>query len=325
MRLDLIHKALSALHLFERDVHYLLLDEKIQIIDEYTGRLMDDRFWNDGLHQMVEIKEGLPISGMRQSLARITYQRFFVRYQRLSGMSGTLAECRRELKEVYGLNMTRVPTHKRSQRCYAAPRVYATCAVKWQQVAALAEELASGGRAVLIGTRTVAASQRASAALAAAGVRHVVLNAAQDAQEAEIIAQAGQPRNVCVATNMAGRGTDIHLAPEVVACGGLAVILTERHESARIDRQLAGRCGRQGDPGSIHILLSCEDMLLDVFKTARSGRMLVRLCGSSRRLALFLFRLAQWRSERLHHRVRKELLKFEDKLLQALAFAGMPE
>ena len=324
-RTELVRRALTAELLFERGVHYLVRDGKVQIVDEYTGRIMADRFWNDGLQQMVEAKEGCAPSRSRTSIARITYQRFFARYRHLSGMSGTVAEVAAELRAVYGLDTTPIPTHRPSRRLAGRPVVVPDAAAKWRLIAARALALAGAGRPVLIGTRSVAASERASALLQAAGLDHALLNAAQDAQEAAVVAQAGAPGRVTVATNMAGRGTDIRLGEGVAAQGGLAVIATERHDAARIDRQLAGRCARQGEPGSLHVILSLEDALLDPLRLHAGGRLLLRLAARHGGLARGLFSMAQKREERRHRTIRQQLMRFEARMERAMSFAGRPD
>ena len=324
-RTELVRRALSAEFLFERDVHYLVRDGRVQIIDEYTGRIMADRFWNDGLQQMVEAKEGCAPSRARTSVARITYQRFFARYRHLCGMSGTLAEIAPELRAVYGLEIARIPTHRPSRRAVELPVVVPDASAKWQIIANRALTLAQAGRPVLIGTRSVAASDRASHLLRAAGMEHALLNAAQDAQEAAVVAQAGAPGRVTVATNMAGRGTDIRLGPGVAARGGLAVIVSERHDAARIDRQLAGRCARQGEPGSLHVILSLEDALLDPLRLHAPGRLLLQLAIKRPGLARGLFTMMQKREERRHRQIRQHLMRFETRMERAMSFAGRPD
>ena len=324
-RSELVRRALSAQFLFERDVHYLVRDGKVQIIDEYTGRIMADRFWNDGLQQMVEAKEGCAPSRTRTSVARITYQRFFARYRHLCGMSGTLAEIAPELRAVYGLEIARIPTHRPSRRVIEPAVIVPDAAAKWQLIAARALDLAQAGRPVLIGTRSVAASDRASQLLHAAGMQHALLNAAQDAQEAAVVAQAGNPGRVTVATNMAGRGTDIRLGAGVAERGGLAVIVSERHDAARIDRQLAGRCARQGEPGSLHVILSLEDALLDPLRLHAPGRLLLRLAAGRPGLARGLFAMMQKREERRHRQIRQHLMRFETRMERAMSFAGRPD
>ncbi len=324
-RSELVRRALSAQFLFERDVHYLVRDDKVQIIDEYTGRIMADRFWNDGLQQMVEAKEGCAPSRARTSIARITYQKFFARYRHLCGMSGTLAEIAPELRAVYGLEIARIPTHRPSRRIAEPAVIVPDATAKWQLIAARALELAQAGRPVLIGTRSVAASDRASRLLHAAGMDHALLNAAQDAKEAAVVAQAGNPGRVTVATNMAGRGTDIRLGTGVAERGGLAVIVSERHDAARIDRQLAGRCARQGEPGSLHVILSLEDALLDPLRLHTPGRLLLRLAAGRPGLARGLFTMMQKREERRHRQIRQQLMRFETRMERAMSFAGRPD
>jgi preprotein translocase subunit SecA len=324
-RSELVVKALTARLLFERDVHYLVRDGKVCIIDEYTGRLMPDRFWNDGLHQMIETKEGCEPTGSRGSVARITYQRFFGRYHHLCGMSGTLAEVGGELRSVYGTGVTRIPTHNRCRRTIEKTRIVATAADKWRTIADRAVELARTERPVLIGTRSVADSDRASHLLDGHGVTHALLNAAQDSVEAAVVACAGEPGRVTIATNMAGRGTDIRLADGVSDRGGLAVILSDRHDAVRVDRQLAGRGARQGDAGSFAQILSLEDALLDPLRTRAVGRMLLRLAGTHRIVALGVFALMQKRAERRHRLIRRELMRFEERLQSSLSFAGRPD
>jgi preprotein translocase subunit SecA len=319
-------QALTAVHLFHPDEQYLVSDGKVQIVDEYTGRVMADRFWSDGLHQMIEAKEGCAISGTRGTIARMTYQRFFRRYRRLAGMSGTATEIARELWQVYRLAVVRIPQHRQSQRIRLPDRVVATESEKWRAITETVAAISNRGAPVLVGTRSVAASQKASEFLHAAGLDHRVLNAAQDAAEAAIVAAAGQEGRITVATNMAGRGTDIRLASGVSERGGLHVIISERHDARRIDRQLAGRCARQGQPGSYQAILSMDDGILDM---DASG--LMRMLG---RFGLWLefdwaarasLRGAQWRAERLHSRMRRELLRIDEVLDDALAFAGQPE
>jgi preprotein translocase subunit SecA len=325
VRSELVVKALTARLLFERDVHYLVRDGKIQIIDEYTGRIMEDRFWNDGLHQMVEAKEGCAASGHRESAARITYQRFFTRYRHLSGMSGTLAEVTRELRSVYHVGVARIPTHHRCRRHVEPTVIVATADAKWHAIAERATTLSAAGRPVLVGTRSVAASELASGLLRSQGVAHNLLNAAQDAAEAAIVARAGEAGCVTIATNMAGRGTDIRLDHGVSDRGGLAVILSERHDAARIDRQLAGRGARQGDNGSFTQVLSLEDALLDPLRKNPAGRLVIAAAGSHRIVARALFALMQRLAERRHRVVRRELMRYEAKLQASMSFAGRPE
>ncbi len=254
--------ALAALHLFQRDRHYLVRDDGIHIIDETTGRVSPGRTWSRGLHQFIELKEACSVSGEAVALAQITYQRFFPRYLRLCGMSGTLAESRGELSRVYGMNVVRVPLRKPGRRLDHGQRVFLTRAQQWQAVADRVTDRAQRGQPVLIGTDSVADSESLSAYLTRRGITHTVLNARNDQQEADVVAQAGHAGHVTVATNMAGRGTDIPLGPGVESLGGLHVISCQMNSARRIDRQLKGRCARQGDPGSVDTLLSIESPLM---------------------------------------------------------------
>lgn len=260
--LELVSQALSARFLFTRDKHYLVKDKKIQIIDEYTGRLMADRSWEYGLHQMLEAKEDCVITSQKETLAKISYQQFFRRYLKLAGMTGTGREVSSELGAVYQLDVVPIPTNKPVRRRQHRTRIFKTAEQKWQGIVNRIIEIHESGRPILIGTRSVEASENLSAMLTRTGLKHQVLNARQDASEAEIIKQAGQYMQITVATNMAGRGTDIKLPAEMVGIGGLHVIATECHEARRIDRQLFGRCGRQGDNGSFELIVSLEDELV---------------------------------------------------------------
>ncbi len=326
-REELVTQALVATHVFKRDAQYIVRDEKVQIIDESTGRILPDRSWEQGLHQMVEAKEGVPLTSQQSSVARMTYQRFFRRYLRLAGMTGTAREIEGELWSVYRLPVARVAPNRPVQRRGLGVRVYGAADEKWASIVARAREVAATGRPVLIGTRSVGASEALSARLAAQGLAHQLLNARQDKEEAEIVAQAGQRGRITVATNMAGRGTDIRLGKGVDQLGGLHVIATEMHESRRIDRQLYGRSGRQGDPGSFEALVSLEDELsrlhLGGGLAALARRALA--AGPRSRLALWLVRYAQWRAERGNAAIRRELLTMDEQLGDLLAFSGKGE
>ena len=328
-REELVQQALSALYLYKKDKHYIVQDEQVQIVDEYTGRVMADRSWERGLHQMIELKEGVELTGKQETLIRISYQRFFRRYMHLSGMTGTAQEIAAELRAVYRLKTKRVPNNKRSRRRNMGHRVYATTDKKWDAVVREIRKQTDKGRPVLIGTRSVAASEDLAERLQLVGVPHRVLNARQNDAEADVVAQAGQPGAVTVATNMAGRGTDISLAPSVAEKGGLLVIMTEMHDSARIDRQLFGRCGRQGDPGATLTVTSLDDDLIRVFYVDRLA-FLQRLFGIGRgRVPTFigsrLMRIAQRATERKHSSLRRNLLKTDDALEDLLAFSGRTE
>jgi preprotein translocase subunit SecA len=328
-REELVRQALTALYLFNRDVQYLIRDEKVQIIDEYTGRIMGDRSWEQGLHQMIELKEGCPLTPMNAPLARLTYQRFFRRYLWLSGMTGTAQEVAGELWNVYRLATVTIPTNRPIQRCWMGERMFATAEQKWDAVVERIGELRGQGRPVLVGTRSVAASEILSKQLARAKIEHVVLNARQDQEEAAVVAAAGDQGRVTVATNMAGRGTDIKVTRSVAQVGGLHVLATERHEAKRIDRQLHGRTGRQGEPGSCETVTSLEDELLATAHGQVVRWVARRLIASDKPLegwlASFLARRAQLSAERVHARVRRELLQHEDQLESTLAFSGRVE
>ncbi len=327
-REELVAQALTARVMYLRGKQYIVQDGKIVIIDEFTGRLMPDRTWRNGMHQLMEAKERLDVNPPKETLARLSFQRFFRLYHRLSGMTATAWEVRRELWQVYKLKTVRVPTHRPCIRRHAADRVFGTADAKWHAVVAEVQRVHRQGRPVLVGTRSVQASEHLSALLTAQGLTHEVLNAERHAEEARIVAEAGQPGRITVATNMAGRGTDIKLGPGVADRGGLHVIATERHESRRIDRQLFGRCARQGDPGSVAVLLSVQDELIHRYGSAAVRRAAATLAGNHRQLARPLaspvISRAQARAERIAKAQRKAVLKTDDWLDQALGFA-VPE
>jgi preprotein translocase subunit SecA len=328
-REEWVTRALVALHGYRRDRDYLVRDGRVEIVDAPTGRVAPDRAWEGGLHQLVEAKEGCAISPAPETRARISYQRFFRRYLRLAGTTGTAREVAAELWSVYGLATVRIPTRLPSRRRSLGARVYASEAQKWDAVVARARALRDAGRPVLIGTASVAASEALAERLAAAGLPHRVLNARQDAQEAEIVAEAGAERRITVATNMAGRGTDIRLGPGVAERGGLHVIATARGPARRIDRQLAGRCARQGEPGSFEWILSLEDepVRRHVPEPVR-GLAAIGLARSRRggpRLAILLTLLAQRAEETRSARVRRGLASLDEARDALLAFSGRPE
>lgn len=318
---EVIHQALNALLIFKRGEHYLVNEGKVQIVDEYTGRLQPDRSWSDGMHQLIEAKEGVEITGQNLAVARMTYQRFFRRYLRLAGMTGTAREVAGEMVSVYGLVTERIPPNRPSRLRYRLPRIYRTQGRKWRAVVADARAEIARGRAVLIGTRSVAASYAVSAALTEAGMTHRVLNAESVAESAEIIAEAGQAGRITVATNMAGRGVDIALGPGVLQAGGLHIIRTELHDAGRIDRQLAGRAGRRGEPGTVSTMLSLQDPLLEVID-APITRLLAYLPIVGQSFGLRLFARAQRRAEKSHARARKDLVRQDRRLNQLLSFTG---
>lgn len=325
-REELVQQALSALHLFRRDVQYMVKDGKIQIVDEYTGRVMPDRSWELGLHQLIEAKENCAITTRRHTLARMTYQRFFRRYLHLCGMTGTAIETAGELRAVYGLSVMRIPTNRPLRRKNLGARVYQNADLKWNAVVQSAKAAAEKGRAVLIGTRSVDASEHVASLLQKAGLSPLVLNARQDRQEAEIVATAGEPGRITVATNMAGRGTDIKLHPTVRDAGGLHVILSEFHESSRIDRQLFGRAGRQGDPGTHESIAALDDELFRRF--GRAALLLLSAIGLKHQVNMHpaigrYLRVASQRSaEKVHGRARQATLSEDQRLNKLLGFAG---
>jgi len=328
-REELIRRALSALYLFQRDKQYIVRGDKVQIVDEYTGRVMADRSWERGLHQMIEAKEGCPVSGQQETLARISYQRFFRRYLRIAGMTGTAREVARELWSVYRLPVVTIPTNRPVRRLRLPDQVYVAADAKWAAIVESLRRLHAEGRPVLVGTRSVSASEHLSELLKAAGLAHQVLNARQDQEEAEVIATAGSRGRITVATNMAGRGTDIRLGPGVAELGGLHVLATERHDARRIDRQLFGRGGRQGDRGSFQAIVSLEDEIVHEHfagHATRLGKLMRRKDGLVPGwLGGLLVGVAQRTAERHHGRTRRELLRVDDHLSDLLAFTGRPE
>lgn len=326
---ELVTQALSAQHLFIKDIHYLVNDGKVQIIDEYTGRVMADRSWERGLHQMIEIKEGCAMTDQKETIARISYQGFFRRYLHLAGMTGTAKEVRGELQSVYGVAVVRIPTNWPVCRVEMPSHYFIGAEAKWQAIVARIAEINRTGRPILIGTRSVEASEHLGRLLMQAGLPHRILNARQDADEASIVQHAGLEACITVATNMAGRGTDIKISKTVNRLGGLHVILTECHEARRIDRQLFGRCGRQGDLGSYERFLSFEDELLNKYGSRLLNKIVIACQGKRRvifrSLAELLFRWAQMRAERHHSFIRYSLLKRDASLQQLLAFSGKSE
>lgn len=260
-REDTVCLALVAAHGLLRDRDYVVRDGRVTIVDETTGRGAPGRAWSRGLHQLVELKEACALSGRNTAVAQITCQRFFTRYLRLAGMSGTVGASAGELRAVYGLETVTVPTRLPSQRRVWPPRLLADSAALWQAVAAEVAAVHASGRPVLVGTDTVAQSEQLSAVLTAAGLAHVVLNARQDAAEEAVVAAAGQRGRITVATSMAGRGTDIVLGEGVAALGGLHVVLCQHNASPRIDRQFTGRAARRGEPGSVRVMLALDSPL----------------------------------------------------------------
>jgi preprotein translocase subunit SecA len=334
-REEVMELALTALYGYRKDVHYLIcqnpetkLDE-IAIIDATTGRIAQGRRWNNGLHQLIELKEGCPSSLLQKTTAQLTFQRFFPRYWHLCGLSGTLQEARDELHQVYGLRVEKVPLRRPCLRRYARPRIHLHSLARWTAVAQAAHQLQAAGRPVLIGTDSVADSESLVGHLSALNVVHQRLDARQDQDEAQRIAQAGLPGCVTVSTNMAGRGTDITINDFVAQRGGLHVIVCQQNTSARIDRQLQGRAARGGDPGSISIELALDQGLLDRRLSQVVRRCLGLLSKKSAvlnsRLAGFLLWWVQWREERDARRQRSQLLELDRKTVKGLGFGSQIE
>jgi preprotein translocase subunit SecA len=313
-REELVTQSLTARHSFVRDEQYLIgEDGKVQIIDEFTGRVMADRSWRHGLHQAIEIKEAVKVTADKENLARLSFQRFFRQYPIMGGMTGTAWESASEMWQIYQRPIIRIPTNRPCIRLHLPVQMFDTADEKYDAAVKRVCELNDKGVPVLVGTRSVLASEEVSRRLTAAGRAHRVLNAAQNKEEAQIVAEAGQMKKITVATNMAGRGTDIKLARGVTELGGLHVISTEPHGSGRVDRQLFGRAARQGDPGSAQMFCSAED---DLFK--RHARNLVkswRVLGANR-----LIKIAQSRAEKLARFNRKQVLKADDWMDQTLPF-----
>jgi preprotein translocase subunit SecA len=259
---EYVQQALRARYLFRRDVHYVVQNGEVRIVDETTGRIFEDRSWQDGLHQAIEASQGLKIVAEKYSVAQVTRQRFFRLYENLSGMTGTAVGCERELHDVYSLQVEEIPLRVPSQRIVYSTRFFSRSAAKNAAVIEAAISCRNLGRAVLIGTRSISDSEVLASGLKSHGVPFELLNGIQNADEAEIVSKAGRTGAITIATNLAGRGTDIELDDDVRQRGGLHVIVTECQTSGRMDRQLIGRCARQGDPGSAEILVSAEDTLV---------------------------------------------------------------
>jgi preprotein translocase subunit SecA len=324
-REELITQALNAKHFFVNGQQYVVQDGEVVIVDEFTGRLMPDRNWRDGLHQAVESKEQLEVNPPKDTYARLSFQRFFRLYRRLGGMTGTASEATPEFWQIYHLPVVVVPTNRPCIRKHGPDRVFTSEQAKWNAIVGEIDELHRSGRPILVGTRSVRNSEMLSEMLTQRGLPHEVLNAVRHAEEAQITAQAGQMGRITVSTNMAGRGTDIKLGRGVAELGGLHVLATERHEAGRIDRQLYGRAGRQGDPGSAQAFVSLEDELVRRY-TPHMARIVRRRYGSDREITgggnSRLFDHAQRRAEAMALRQRKGVLKTDDWLDEYLGFAG---
>ncbi len=311
-----VENALAARHRFHRDVHYVVHGGKVVIVDEFTGRAKAESSWKDGLHQAVEAKEGLEIQAESESAAGISRQRFYKLYENLCGMTGTAVDSAGEFWEVFRLPVVSIPRHRPSRAVGLPTRVFTSEAAKVKALVADIARRRALGQPILVGTRTIGNSERVSAALTAAGIAHRVLNARQDAEEAEIIAAAGEPGAVTIATNMAGRGTHIHLGAGVPECGGLHVIALELEESRRIDLQLTGRGARQGQPGSNQTFLSAEDFVIRRYLPEEARRLASEKADANgevpgSRWEVVFFR-AQARAERSRYETRGGLLRHDE-------------
>ncbi len=324
-RTELIRQALLAREFYLRDKHYLIEGGKIVIVDEFTGRPMPQRSWREGMHQAIEAKEGLDLSDPAETIARLSFQKFFRCFHRLSGMTGTAREAADEFWDVYGLPTVTIPNNRPCVRRQWPDRLFGTAVEKWDAVTAEIERLHATGRPILVGTRSVDASERLGARLSQRGLEFKILNAARLKEEAEIVALAGERGRITIATNMAGRGTDIRLGHGIAQSGGLHVITTERHESGRVDRQIFGRAARQGDPGSAQAFVSLEDELLlkhlpPAIRRVADHLLRPRLPGENAMVRL-LFALAQRRAQSLAYRQRRGVMRADQWLEDALAFA----
>jgi preprotein translocase subunit SecA len=312
-------QALKAESLYKRDVDYVVVDGQVKIVDEFTGRIMEGRRWSEGLHQAIEAKEGVPIEAENITVATVTIQNYFRMYDKLAGMTGTAATEANEFAQIYKLEVVQIPTNRVMARIDGEDLIYKTKQEKFEAVVADILERHERGQPVLVGTVDIETSERLSAQLAKSGVDHSVLNAKQHEREAEIIARAGQRGAVTIATNMAGRGVDIKLGDGVAELGGLYVLGTERHESRRIDNQLRGRSGRQGDPGETRFYLSAEDQVVRLFAGDRIYKILDRLGPPEgepieHKLLSKQIETAQKRVEEHNFEIRKNVLKYDDVL-----------
>ncbi|CCG98648.1 preprotein translocase, SecA subunit [Fibrella aestuarina BUZ 2] len=316
-RINTVNQLLKAYCLFERDVEYIIQEGKVKIVDEQTGRIMEGRRWSDGLHQAVEAKEGVKVEDATQTYATITLQNYFRMYHKLCGMTGTAETEASEFWQIYKLDVVAIPTNRAISRKDQEDKVYRSVREKYNAVVDEIVELVGKGRPVLVGTTSVENSELLSRLLTLRKIQHQVLNAKYHQREAEIVAEAGKPGTVTIATNMAGRGTDIKLTAESKASGGLAIIGTERHESRRVDRQLRGRAGRQGDPGTSQFFVSLEDSLMRLFGSERIAKLMDRMGleeGEVIQHSMITNSIerAQKKVEENNFGVRKRLLEYDD-------------
>ena len=316
-RIHSVNQLLKAYCMYEKDTEYVVMDGKVKIVDEQTGRIMEGRRYSDGLHQAIEAKENVKVEDATQTYATITLQNYFRMYHKLAGMTGTAETEAGEFWDIYKLDVVVIPTNRLISRQDENDKVYKTIREKFNAVAEEVVELTKAGRPVLVGTTSVEISELLSRMLKMKNINHQVLNAKQHAKEADVVAEAGKPGAVTIATNMAGRGTDIKLTPEVKEAGGLAIIGTERHESRRVDRQLRGRSGRQGDPGSSQFYVSLEDNLMRLFMSDRVAKIMDRLGlqeGEVIQHSMITKSIerAQKKVEENNFAIRKNLLEYDD-------------
>lgn len=328
-RESLVMQGLSAYHRYDRDKHYIVNeDDEIQIVDAYTGRVTPGRSWGQGLHQMIEMKEGLVLTKPRETRVEISYQNFFRKYFTLSGMTGTCFEVKKELRDVFRVDCSAIPLLKKSQRKRLKVSVDSTLTEKVNRITAYVQQLHRSGVPVLVGTATVSSSEVLVESFIQAGLDCKVLNARQDKEEAEVITNAGQYGAITIATGIAGRGTDIKLSTQAKEAGGLHVVITELQDSSRIDRQFYGRSARQGDPGSYSLMLSLEDDILKRVFQPGLRRLLIGLASPKiwrNLLGYYLLWLCQFRLEKLHYKQRLQLLASDIKRQRMLSFSGKSE
>jgi len=316
-RIHTLNQLLKAYTLFEKDIEYVVMDNKVKIVDEQTGRIMDGRRYSDGLHQAIEAKENVKIEDATQTFATITLQNYFRMYRKLSGMTGTAVTEQGEFWDIYKLDVIEIPTNKPIIRKDENDLIYKTKREKYNAVINNVVELSNNGRPVLIGTTSVEISELLSRMLTIKKIKHNVLNAKLHKKEADIVAEAGNAGIVTIATNMAGRGTDIKISDQIKESGGLAIIGTERHDSRRVDRQLRGRAGRQGDPGSSQFYVSLEDNLMRLFGSDRVSKMMDRMGHNEGEviqhgLMTSTIERAQKKVEENNFGIRKRLLEYDD-------------
>jgi preprotein translocase subunit SecA len=323
---ELINQALTAREYYIRDKQYVVQDDKVIIVDEFTGRLMPNRTWRQGLHQAVEAREKITLTDPSETLSRLSFQQFFRFFRKLSGMSGTASEAAGEFWQIYGLPVIKIPTNRPCIRKEYKDRLFATRREKWLAIVEQIEKEHCSGRPVLIGTKNVKASEKLSQILDQKGLNHNLLNAVNHKEEAGIIRIAGQEGRITISTNMAGRGTDIKLDASVAQIGGLHVIATERHESKRIDRQLFGRSARQGDAGSCQAFISMEDELIERYVPKLVRIKIAVAIKKNKPMAKTIgkkaYSGAQRTARRLAFHQRKSVLKMDNWLTEALSFTG---